>query len=300
MTQTLRPLYTGTQVVTLVPVIAPDNTVRRPAGSVGIITREPAGLSHAYRVRFSDGKELSFLRRQLDVRRHHERHATQDDPNWTDFIQYRCVVGSRAFNLNSDTSDYDRRGFFLPPADAHWSLWGVPKHIEDPVTRDTYWELGRFLEFLLKADPNALEALSSPLVEHATPLAEELRALTPAFLSQLVYQTYSGYVMTQLKKLEADVRNHGGPRWKHGMHLLRLLISGTHIVRTGEMLLDVTPWRDQLLDIKRGEWTWEAFAAWHQALQRDFEQAFASTRLPERPLREPVNDYLIRARRSMV
>lgn len=40
---------------------------------------------------------------------------------------YRCVVGSRAYGLETPESDTDRRGFFLPPAELHWSLDGVPE-----------------------------------------------------------------------------------------------------------------------------------------------------------------------------
>ena len=38
---------------------------------------------------------------------------------------FRCVVGSRASGLDTDESDTDRRGIYLPPADLQWSLYGV-------------------------------------------------------------------------------------------------------------------------------------------------------------------------------
>ena len=41
-------------------------------------------------------------------------------------------------------------------------------------------------------------------------------------MSRLVYQTYNGYVLSQFKKLQADIRSTGDVRWKHVMHLLRL------------------------------------------------------------------------------
>ena len=81
----------------------------------------------------------------------------------------------------------------------------------------------------LKANPNVLECLFTPLVEKATPLAEELLAMKSIFLSRMVYQTYNGYVMSQFKKMQADIRNHGQVKWKHVMHLIRLLLSGIHL-----------------------------------------------------------------------
>ena len=57
-------------------------------------------------------------------------------------------------------------------------------------------------------------------------------------LSRLVYQTYSGYVLSQFKKLQADLRITGSVRWKHVMHLLRLLDAGWSV----DALKDVIDW----------------------------------------------------------
>src|ERR1700694_960706 len=50
-----------------------------------------------------------------------------------------------------------------------------------------------------------------------TPLAQELIDLRQIFLSQHVHRTYNSYVLSQFKKLERDLRNHGQIRWKHVM-----------------------------------------------------------------------------------
>ena len=69
-------------------------------------------------------------------------------------------------------------------------------------------------------------SVCTTLVESATPLAIELLDLRDRFLSKMVYQTYNGYVLSQFKKLQADIRNKGDVKWKHVMHLLRLLLAG--------------------------------------------------------------------------
>src|SRR5437016_3025784 len=94
-------------------------------------------------------------------------------------------------------------------------------------------ELQKFLIMALKANPNILECLYSPMVEKVTPLGEELLTLRERFLSQMIFQTFNGYAMSQFKKIEQDIRNHGEVRWKHAMHLLRLLLTGAATLRTG-------------------------------------------------------------------
>ena len=48
---------------------------------------------------------------------------------------FRCVVGSRAYGLHGADSDVDRRGIYLPPADLHWSLYGVPETTAAPLAQ---------------------------------------------------------------------------------------------------------------------------------------------------------------------
>lgn len=217
-----------------------------------------------------------------------------------EFVIYRCVVGSRAYGLDDESSDTDRRGVYLPPADMHWSLYGVPEQLEDPDTEQTYWEIQKFLVLALKSNPNILECLYSPIVEYATPLAWEMVGMRDAFLSRLVYQTYNRYVMSQFKKLQADLRNRGEVKWKHVMHLIRLLLSGITALREGIVPVHVAAHRERLLAIKRGELPWDHVDAWRLSLHREFDDAAGQTRLPERPDYQRANDLLLRARRSMV
>ena len=95
----------------------------------------------------------------------------------------------------------------------------------------------KFLDLALKATPNVLECLWTPLVEHTTPLTDQLPGMRQAFLSKLVYQTYNGYVLGQFKKLEQDLRGRGDVRWKPMMHLLRLLLSGVALLRDGTVVV---------------------------------------------------------------
>jgi predicted nucleotidyltransferase len=305
----------GTQVVsrvdirpTGVPNAADEPGGHRPlhpAGVVGVITSSPVDPTHAYRVRFPDGYEAALRREEFLTLCEYQSQGLAGNAlaerDLQEYVILRCVIGSRAYGLEHEGSDTDRRGVYLPPADVHWSLSGVPEQLEDVQTQECYWELQKFLVLALKANPNVLECLYTPLVECTTPLAEELLGMRGGFLSKLAYQTYNGYVMSQFKKLSTDMRNKGEVKWKHVMHLLRLLQAGIGLLREGAVPVRVEePERSKLLAIKRGEWTWEEANRWRLELHAEFDDALGRTGLPERPDYEGANALLLKARRSMV
>ncbi|MFE0583442.1 DNA polymerase beta superfamily protein [Streptomyces sp. NPDC058874] len=215
-----------------------------------------------------------------------------------DHTIYRCVMGSRAFGLATETSDTDRRGVYLAPTPLFWRFEKPPTHVEGPREEEFSWELERFCELGLRANPNILECLHSPLVEHVDPVGRELLALRGAFLSRRVHTSFSRYAASQHGKLLADVRLHGAPRWKHAMHLLRLLLSCRDLLRTGLLSIDAGPYRDRLLAVRRGELTWDEADTWMTRLQEETEDALAGSPLPEAPDRARVEDFLARARRA--
>lgn len=294
----------GTQVVAQKDVMAANDRIAHPAGAVGVIVRSPVDRTHAYRVKFSDGFEAPIHHDQLvrlaefKTGQIRDNDAPLASAGLYERVIYRCVIGSRAYGLEDEASDTDRRGIYLPTADLHWSLFGVPEQLENDETQEVYWELQKFIVLALKANPNVLECLYSPIVENVTPLGEELLAMREAFLSKLVFQTFSGYVASQFKKMQTDIRNQGRVKWKHVMHLIRLLLSGTQVLREGVMIVDVGEHRETLLTIKRGEMSFDEADRWRKRLQSEFESAFKTTTLPDRPDYERANAFLIRARRS--
>jgi len=290
----------GTQVVVATETRGPSATLVHPRGAVGIVTRTPAGAEELYLVRFPDGFESSFTRAQFDVLKHFKDRLPAAGAAGTFDLEgcviYRCIVGSRAYGLDTDGSDTDIRGIYLAPPAVHLSLFGAPEQFEDSQAQTCYWELQKFIVMALKANPNILECLYSPLVEKASPLAIRLLEQREVFLSQMIFQTFNGYALSQFKKLEQDLRNLGTIRWKHAMHLLRLLLTGAAALRERRVPVRVEAHRERLLAVKRGELPWPEVEAWRQALHRDFEQALTSTTLPERPDYDAANRLLLFAR----
>lgn len=296
-------IFAGTQVVSLVEVRGPNHSLVHPRGAVGVVTRTPAVDGENYIVRFPDGFEKTLEPSQMEVLKHFKDRLGEGRPasgfDLESVIIYRCVVGSRAYGLDTDESDTDRRGIYLAPAVLQWSLFGAPEQFEDNAKQSCYWELQKFIIMALRANPNILECLYSPMVEKVTPIGQELLALRDAFLSQMIFQTFNGYAMSQFKKMEQDLRNHGEVRIKHTMHLLRLLLTGAATLREGRVPVRVEAHRDRLLAVKRGEMAWAEVDAWRKELHHDFELALTQSKLPERPDYEAANGFLIRARRRI-
>lgn len=296
-------IFAGTQVVALVEVRGPNDSLVHPRGAVGVVTRTPAIAGEHFLVRFPDGFEKSLEQSQIEVLKHFKDRlgegAQSHEFDLEAYIIYRCVVGSRAYGLDNDESDTDRRGIYLAPAELQWSLFGAPEQFEDNATQSCYWELQKFIIMALRANPNILECLYSPMVEKVTPLGEELLAIRQGFLSQMVFQTFNGYAMSQFKKIEQDIRNHGEVRWKHAMHLLRLLLTGAATLREARVPVRVEAYRDRLLAVKLGEMPWADVDSWRKELHQDFERALAETTLPERPDYEAANRFIIKARREV-
>src|SRR2546429_5201072 len=99
----------------------------------------------------------------------------------------------------------------------------------------------------------------------------------------------------QFKKLEQDLRARGEIKWKHAMHLMRLLLSGISALREGELRVRLDEYRDALLAIRRGDQPWHEVNGWRLRLHKEFDEAFASSKLPERPDYARANEFLLKA-----
>ncbi|MCD4726659.1 MAG: nucleotidyltransferase domain-containing protein [Pirellulales bacterium] len=293
----------GTQVVLKVAKALAGGGQFKPAGSVGVVLQSPPDNQQPYLVRFTDGETVEAFFHELALRRREvEDELGQITEDLRPWIIYRCQVGSKAYGLAGKDSDDDLRGIFLPPDRLHWSLRRLTEQLEfKQQDRDeVYWELEKFLRLALKANPSVLETLWTPLVIQSDETARELRDMRQTFLSKHVYKTYSGYVLSQFRRMANAYKAKGTYKPKHAMHLIRLLHSGIAALETGEIRIDVAEHRDELLRIRNDGLLFEEVKRRALALDEQFQQAFERTNLPEQPNYARVDDFLIRARRRMV
>lgn len=116
-----------------------------------------------------------------------------------EFILLDCISGSNAYNLALPTSDTDKKGVFILPRQQLFGFEQV-QQVSNESNDEVYFELKRFLELLLKNNPNILELLNTPrdyvLFKH--PLLDLIKPKD--FLSKLCLETFAGYAASQIKK----------------------------------------------------------------------------------------------------
>ncbi len=131
-------------------------------------------------------------------------------------IILECISGSKAYGLDTPQSDTDIRGVFILPQERIYGLDYV-EQVGDKKNDIVYYELGRFIQLLVKNNPNILELLATPedkiLTKH--PIIDHLSP--EIFLSKQCKNTFGGYAFTQINKargLNKKIVNPMGERRK--------------------------------------------------------------------------------------
>lgn len=121
---------------------------------------------------------------------------------------YLCRHGSHAYGTNLPTSDMDLRGFAIPPREV---LLSFVQHFEQVEVKEpdmVIFDLRRFFSLTADGNPNLIELLwvdpSDRLI--CSPLAERVLEARSLFLSKKIRHTFSGYALSQLKRIKGHYR----------------------------------------------------------------------------------------------
>jgi predicted nucleotidyltransferase len=225
------------------------------------------------------------------------------------------VSGAHLYGFPSPDSDYDLRGVHVLPVRDVVGLDTGTETIEMSEARDgieldlVTHDIKKFFKLLLKKNGYVLEQLYSPLVVHSTPEHEELKAIAKGCITRYHCHHYLGFVETEWKLL-----NKVSPkRIKPLLYVYRVLLTGIHMMRTGEVEANLLalneffklPYIPELiarkLQASEKSTIEDADMALHQKeyerLKSELEQASLASRLPERPTcAEALNELLIRTR----
>lgn len=124
-----------------------------------------------------------------------------------------CRSGSHAYGTATPTSDLDVRGVMIPPRAYILGMLRVEQYEErgdGSVERPDLivYELRKYLALAADANPNILELLfvDESDVILSTLAGRRLRHARQLFLSKKAKFTFSGYAMSQLKRIESHRR----------------------------------------------------------------------------------------------
>lgn len=230
-------------------------------------------------------------------------------------LLFATVSGAHLYGFPSPDSDYDLRGSHILPIGEVLSLHPTRDTIEtsrielglelDLVTHD----VRKFFLMLLKNNGYVLEQLYSPIVVHTTPEHAELKAIAKGCVTKHHAHHYLGFTDTQWKLFAKE----NPPRVKPLLYVFRVLLTGIHLMRTGEVEANVVvlnrefnlPYIDELVARKTGgpeKGTLSSadlpmFEAERIRLETMLREASERSHLPEAPTsRDTLSDLLVRLR----
>lgn len=135
------------------------------------------------------------------------------------WIILECISGSRAYGLNTPSSDTDIKGVFLLPKEEYYGLNYIPQ-IANETNDIVFYEFNRFMELLSVNNPNILELLNTPeeSIIYKNPVFKKLKS--EYFLSKLCSKTFGKFALSQIKKAKGLKKKIVNPVAKERKNIL--------------------------------------------------------------------------------
>lgn len=229
--------------------------------------------------------------------------------DWNICLAYRGSIAHGMYVPASDpnsTDDKDIMAVCVPPIDFYYGLREFGSRGTREIRRDEWdivaYEARKFVGLLAQGNPNVLMMLwlESKHYLRKTSAFDILISNRQAFVGRHVYKAFTGYAYGQLHRMTHHAfHGHMGDKrkqlvgkygydCKNAAHLIRLLRMGMEFLKDGELHVERYD-SQQLLEIKRGEWTLEQVKAEADRGFRMAEQAYLGSALPVRPNADEVN-----------
>lgn len=233
-------------------------------------------------------------------------------------LLFATISGAHLYGFPSPDSDYDLRGAHILSLREAVGLDRVQETIEisrvraglqvDLVTHD----VKKFFSLLLKRNGYVLEQLYSPLVVLTTPEHDELKRIARGCITRYHAYHYLGFAASQWKLFEREKPR----RVKPLLYVYRVLLTGIHLMRTGEVEANLVRLNDDCFRLpfmadlvaRKLEGSERAVlddtdVEFHRAeyarLRSQLEDVSRASHLPEGPsARRALNDLLVRIRLS--
>jgi predicted nucleotidyltransferase len=223
------------------------------------------------------------------------------------------VSGAHLYGFPSADSDVDLRGCHLLPLKDMVGL-DMPRltfeHKSDLNGTEVELvshEIIKYLRLLVRNNGYILEQIFSPIVIMGQEFLDELRPLARRCITRNHYHHYRGFYATQCKLLAKE----NPKRAKPVLYAYRVLMTGIHLLRTGEVeanLLKLNEhfgfgFLEELIarkvdgeNISIAEQDWRFHETQLSELEARLDAAFAESALPENRDRKPISDFLVELR----
>ena len=245
-------------------------------------------------------------------------------PTWLKkSVEYEAITGSISYGCASDMSDFDVVGFCVPPKAivfphtdgkligfdnlTEFGQW-QQHHIHDPDalkgrgrTYDfTIYSIIKYFKLCMDNNPNMVDSLFVPgdCVLHCTPLAGMVRSKREIFLHKGAYHKFTGYLHSQIAKLERKPigkRKESFEKWgydlKYLMHAVRLASEVEQILEFGS--LDLRRDSEMYKAIRRGDWTLDQGRKWLLEKEANLTRLYASSNLRNTPAKDEIKQLLL-------
>ena len=227
---------------------------------------------------------------------------------------FATVSGAHLYGFPSPDSDVDLRGAFVLPVKEVIRLREPVETLT--VTRtvggvEVDWvahDVRKFARLLTRRNGYVLEQLYSPLVVIGGRWLDELRLIGRGCITRQLYHHYRGFANGQMKLLTQSTATV-----KELLYAYRVLLTGIHVLRTGEIEAHLGPLAArypaaglaELIARKQTGAERSALAAaelpTHLAqlarLEADLTAAFEASALPDAPTAlDALDDFVVRAR----
>jgi len=230
-------------------------------------------------------------------------------------LVFATVSGAHLYGFPSADSDFDLRGVHVLAArDVVGLVTGadtletseIREGIElDLVTHDAK----KFFSLLLKKNGYVLEQLYSPLVVHTTPEHAELKQIARDCITRHHSHHYLGFAETQWNLFQKE----NPRRVKPLLYTYRVLLTGIHLMRTGEIEANLVtlneefrlPYIGELVALKTNgaemstldDTSLEFHELEYARLRSELDRAAEQSSLRETPSAKPaLHDLLLRLR----
>ena len=240
--------------------------------------------------------------------------------DWALCVAYRGSIAHGMYTQPTEPTSIDDKDIMavcVPPIDYYFGIHAAfpanqlfPTNGTHEIKRDEWdivvYEARKFIGLLAQGNPNVLAMLwlRPNMYIKKTSAFDLLIENRQAFVGRHVYKSFTGYAYGQLHRMthHAYAGHMGAKRkaivdkfgydLKNAAHLIRLLRMGAEFLKDGELYVH----RDdaqQLLEIKRGEWTLEQVKAEADKWFALSEQAYINSTLPKSPDLAKINELSV-------